>query len=361
MTNSSPSADASLRIVVLAGGIGSRFWPASTPARPKQLLSLASERPLIVDTVRRATGLVSADRLGILTGEHLVGPFRSVLPDLPDESYWVEPRARGTGPVLAWAAHRIHREDPRAVMISLHADHVIEPEEAFLELLRGTARLAAERDLLFTVAVPPTRPETGYGYIRPGDPLPAGAGLEAWTVGAFVEKPDRTTAEAYLQDGYLWNSGIFVWPVARFLDEVREHAPEIGRHLPLLDRDEVKAFFDNVPAISVDEAVLERSSRVGTVRASFAWDDVGSWEALARTVPGDSDGNHVLGAAHPVASEGCLVWAEDGPVVLFGARNLVVVRSGGTTLVAPRERAAELKELLDRLPRELRDPEKEPS
>ena len=343
--------------MILAGGIGSRFWPASTPARPKQLLALASERPLIVDTVHRAQALTSTDRIRILTGTHLVPPFRSVLPDLPESCYWVEPRARGTGPVLAWAAHRMHRQDPEAVMISLHADHVIEPESAFLELLPRAAALARERDLLFTIAVPPDRPETGYGYIRPGEPVSEERELEAWRVGAFVEKPDRATAEIYVRDGYLWNSGIFLWPVDRFLEEVRLHAPEIGRHLSLLDRGEDEAFFQVVPSVSVDEAVLERSGRVGTVKATFAWDDVGSWNAMTRTVPGDADGNHCRGDAHPVESRNSVVWAEDGPVVLFGVEDVVVVRSQGLTLVTHRKKSADLKDLLARLPDDLTEPE----
>jgi mannose-1-phosphate guanylyltransferase len=343
--------------VILAGGIGSRFWPASTPARPKQLLALASERPLIVDTVDRALAMVPTDRVSILTGTHLVPPFRSVLPDLPEASYWVEPRARGTGPVLAWAAHRMHGSDPDAVMISLHADHVIKPEAAFRDLIPRAAALARDRDLLFTVAVPPDRPETGYGYIRPGREICREEGLSAWQVGSFVEKPDQATAEEYVRDGYLWNSGIFLLPVARFLEEVRLHAPEIGEHLPLLDRGDDEAFFEAVPSISVDEAVLERSGRVGTVEATFSWDDVGAWDALGRTVPGDPDGNHALGDGHLVETRNSLVWAEDGPVVLFGVEGLVVVRSQGVTLVARRDRSAGLKELLSRLPPELTDPQ----
>lgn len=350
-----PSADPHLHIVVLAGGIGSRFWPASTPLRPKQLLSLTSEGSLIQDTVRRGRALVPDDRFRILTGSHLVPPFRKELSGLPDSCYWVEPRARGTGPVLAWAAHRIRREDPEGVMISLHADHVIDPEEAFLELLPRAGALARERDLLLTVAVRPDRPETGYGYIRAGEPVADEEGLRAWRVETFVEKPDRATAEAYLERGYLWNSGIFLWPAACFLDEVKTHAPEIGEPLSLLDRGDDEAYFEAVPTISVDEAVLERSGRVGTVEATFRWDDVGSWEALSRTVAGDEAGNHARGEVHAVDSRNCLAWGEDGPVVLFGVEDLVVVRSGNVTLVTRRGRASDLKSLLDRLPEGLRE------
>jgi mannose-1-phosphate guanylyltransferase len=346
------SPDPHLHVVILAGGIGSRFWPASTPHRPKQLLPLASPQPLIVDTVERARALAPPGAVRILAGPHLVEPFRGALGE-PDESlFWVEPEARGTGPVLAWAAHRLLAEDPDAIMVSLHSDHFIDPPEEFLGCLRRAVALARAEDLLLTLAVRPDRPETGYGYLRPGEALDEGA----WRLGAFVEKPDRDTALRYLKEGYLWNTGIFVWTAERFLAEVREHAPEIGPHLPLLDEGDDAAFFRAVTPVSVDEAVLERSRRVGTVEATFRWDDVGDWNALARTGGGDSEANVVQGEGFLHDARGNVVWAEDGPIVLFGVDDLVVARSGGITLVAPRERAADLKELTGRLPDPLRSP-----
>jgi len=350
--------DRHLRVVILAGGIGSRFWPASTPGRPKPLLALGpSGRPLLAETVERASALAGEQAFAILTGAHLADPFLHALPELDPSAVWIEPRARGTGPVLAWAAHRLHAEDPHAVMVSLHSDHVIQPEAAFSPLLRQAASLALSEDLLLTIAVPPDRPETGYGYLRPGvqmgnrgkgDPV-------AFRVDAFVEKPDAATAEAYIARGYLWNSGLFVFPVARFLEEIRIHAPEIAQHLPLLDGGEVEAFFEQVPSISVDEAVLERSGAVGAVRATFSWDDVGGWEALSRTRTADDEGNSTIGDVHAVDSRNNIAWAEDGSIVLFGVEGLVVVRSGGTTLVTTRARAPDLKALLARLPEQLRE------
>jgi len=347
--------DPSLFVLILAGGVGTRFWPASTPQRPKQLLPLGSDRPLIVDTVERASRLVDPLHLRILASGHLVPPFRSVLPDLPEESYWVEPRARGTGPVLAWAAHRITRSDPNAVLVSLHADHQITPDEAILSLLPQAARLAVEEDLLLTLAIPPDRPETGYGWIRPGEPLRDEPGLRAWTVGAFVEKPSPPLAERYLSEGYLWNSGIFVWTARRFLEEIRLHSPEIAPHLHHLDKGDDEAFFAAVSPISVDEAVLERSQRVGTVEATFHWDDVGSWASLERVQPADEAGNVSRGEVHPLSSHGNIVWTEEGPVVLFGVDDLVVVRTQGITVVASKSRSADWKELVSRLPEGLRE------
>lgn len=321
----------------------------STPARPKQLLPLATARPLIVDTVERARAVADDGHIRILAGDHLAGPFRAAVPTLPPEAYMVEPAARGTCPVLAWAAWAVSREDPDAVLVSLHSDNVIRPVEAFRATVAAAARLAREEELLVTVGVVPDRAETGYGHIQPGAPLPTLDGVEAFRVAAFHEKPDAATAERYVAEGYLWNSGIFVWKASVFLEEVRRHAPEVAACLPLLETEGADAFFREVPVSVVDRAVLERSDRVGCVRGTFAWDDVGTWEALARTLEPDAAGNVRVGAARVVQARGNVVFAEEGEVVLFGVDDLVVVRTGERTLVLPRSRAADLKALLGEL------------
>lgn len=343
-------ADEHVWVTILAGGVGSRFWPVSTPDRPKQLLPLASERPLIVDTVERARTLVPDDRIRILAGEHLVRPFRGVLPDLPADSYWIEPQAKGTCPVLAWAAWRLLKLDPEAVMVSLHADHLIRPVERLQETLAAAIEVARRENLLLSVGVPPDRAETGYGYVAPGEGLPTTGAVSAHRVNAFHEKPSSEIARRYVDEGYLWNTGIFIWKASLLLEEVNQHAPEVARHLPELDGS-AEAFFEAVPVSVVDRAVMERSGRIGTVTASFDWDDVGSWEALSRTREGDAQGNVLLGDAQAVEAERNIVFSESGSVVLFGTRELVVIRTGDRTVVMPRERAPDLKALLEKLDR----------
>ncbi len=357
-TTSSESPDPTLWVTILAGGSGTRFWPASTPTRPKQLLPLVGDRPLIRETLDRARALGSEDRIKILTGAHLLDPFREALGELDRGTYLVEPEARGTGPVLVWAAWEIIKSDPAGVIVSLHADHTIDPLDAFLETIRAAARAAGDRKALFTVAIPPTRPETGYGYIRPGSALDLPGEAEGFRVETFVEKPDLETAREYVASGYLWNSGIFVWPAGVFLEEVKAVAPELGSLLPLLEAGDVDGFFQQAPKISVDEAVLERSSKVASVRATFSWDDVGAWEALTRTQASDEDGNVLLGSVHTVDSGENIVMAEEGSVVLFGVKGLAVVRSGDIVLVADRKKTPDLKTLLDALPPHLRDPDR---
>jgi len=339
--------DPGLWAVVLAGGIGSRFWPVSTPARPKQLLPLGSEDPLIVDTTRRARALVSDDRLRILAGDHLVRPFQSVL-DLPDSSYWVEPAVRGTCPVLAWAAWEIHQQDPDAVMVSLHSDHRIEPLSALQETVFAAAQIARRDELLLCIGAAPDRIETGYGHVEPGAPIPSDEGIEAFHVSAFHEKPDAETADRYVKAGFLWNTGIFVWKASTFLAEVERHAPEVAACLPLLE-ESPERFFSEVPVCVVDTAIMERSDRVGTVKALFDWDDVGSWGALTRTREADADGNRIVGDGAAVDGSGNIVFSEAGKVVLFGMDDTVAVRTGDVTLVMPRDKAADVKALLKAL------------
>lgn len=325
----------------------------STAHRPKQLLPLASERPLIVDTMRRARGLTSEDRIRILTGAHLAERFQSALPDLTAECLMVEAQAKGTAPVLAWSAWHLQQTDPDAVIVSLHADHMIRPEEGFRELVRCAVEVARTEDILLTVAAPPDRPETGYGYIEPGESLDSAEGMQAFRVASFIEKPDRDAAKELIAAGNLWNTGIFIWTAKRFLDEVREVAPEIAVHLPLLEAGRDLEFFEAVPNVAVDVAVLERSDRVGAVTATFAWDDVGSWEALARTREGDAAQNVLVGSGFASEATGNLTYAEDGAIVLFGVDDLVVVRTETVTLVTRRDRAPDLKTLLAQLPEEL--------
>lgn len=356
-TSSSTDIERALWVTILAGGVGSRFWPLSTPERPKQLLPLAGGRPLVVETVERARALAADERVRILTGDHLVEPIAGAVSGLVgSDAFLVEPRARGTAPVLTWAAWTIHREDPEAVLVSLHSDHVIDPRQQFLEVVRQAARVSRGHDALVTLGVRPDRPEIGYGYIQPGPELESDGPSRAFRVDAFHEKPDPETARRYVEEGYLWNSGIFVWRAERFLREVREHAPEIGDRLDRLESGDVEAFFRDVPAISVDEAVLERSGRVAAVEATFRWDDVGNWDALARVRSAGPEKNVTVGDARVVEGSENVVYADDGPVVLYGVDGLVVVRTADCTLVTRRSLAPRLKELLERLPEHLRDP-----
>ena len=304
--------------------------------------------------MERLEPLVGVERLRILTGQHLAEPLLQQVANLTTEQLMVEPQARGTAPVLAWAAHTIAARDPDAIMASLHSDHVIYPGQTFRSQLAQSAEFARAEQRLITFGVSPTRPETGYGYIRVGTQV-GGEDSDIYEVAQFVEKPTRETASDYVRRGYLWNSGIFVWPARLFLEELKQTAPRLGDLLRLLDDGKVSEFFAEAPTLSVDEGVLEKSQRVVVMPTRFQWDDVGAWDAVGRTRHADADGNVSVGQTFTVDAHDCIAWSEDGTIVLFGVNDLVVVHAGGITMVAARERTPELKSLLKHLPRHLRD------
>ena len=336
--------------VILAGGSGTRFWPLSTPDNPKQLLPLTGPRSTAEEAVARLEGLIPRERVLAVTGAALASRLRNRL-GLDAGNLLVEPRAASTGPALVWATWEALRRDPDAEVLSLHADWSVGDPVAFRRTADLALRTARAFDRLVTVGIVPSRPETGYGYIVPGAPLDANAN----NVARFSEKPDAATALDLMAAGALWNTGLFAWTGATLLREIGLRTPEIAPHLDALRRDDVTGFFRAVVPVSIDVGLLERSSAVAVVSGAFAWDDVGTWDALTRVRPKDAHGNVLVGPAVAHESADCLVWAEDDVVVLHGVKDLIVIQANGRVLVMPRERAPDLKKLLDALPPDVRD------
>ena len=330
---------------ILAGGSGTRFWPLSTPQRPKQLLPLAGDRPLLVQAVDRLDGLIPPDRILILTGPFLVDATAAALPQIPRTQIFAEPRAASTAPALVWAARWISQRDPGGQMLSLHADWAVGDDRAFRAAAHEALGVAKEYDVLVTVGVKPTRNETGYGYIVPGKPLGV-----ARTVRRFVEKPSPTRAALLRRRGALWNTGLFTWGVARFLGEAGAYARELTAGWPKLTDGDVAGFFAAVTPVSVDVAVLERTKRLAVVTGNFPWDDIGSWDALLRIRTPDAHGNVVVGNVTLAGDvHGSVVWSDSEHVAVLGLEGVIVVRAHGHTLVMPTGRAEHLKELVQRL------------
>jgi len=335
--------------VILAGGSGSRFWPLSTPRAPKQLLPLTGDRTTAEATLDRLNGLVDRDRILLVTGAHLAGPLQDRLA-LPAANVLVEPAPKSTGPALVWASHEARRRDPDATVLSLHADWHLPDPAAFAAAAGRALELAESDSVLVTVGVIPTRAETGYGYIVIGEPFGKG-----FRVAAFKEKPTATAAADLIAKGALWNSGLFAWRASALLRETQEVCPEIASGLPALDRGSVSGFFDACQEISIDVGILERSRTVATLRGAFPWDDVGTWEALSRIRPRDAAGNVLVGSVSAVDASNVIGWSERIPIVVAGVSDVVVVEANGRILVLDRSRAADLKKVLERLPREVRE------
>jgi mannose-1-phosphate guanylyltransferase len=346
--------------VIMAGGAGTRFWPASRARRPKQLLPLAggSEETLLAATVRRLLPLVTEDRVVIVTGEHLVEATALAVPGVPRAQILCEPAARNTAPCIAWATATVARLDPDAVIAVLPSDHHITDEPEFRRVL-ARALAAAESGRITTVGVVPTRPETGYGYIEVGEEEGEPGG--ARSVVRFVEKPDRARAEAFLAGGrHLWNAGMFFFRARDMSALVAAHLPELAAGILAIDRaardgDEqavVRAVFPTLPSVSIDHGVMEKASGLAVVPGTFGWNDVGSWQSAWELGAPDAAGNALSPGSVAIDARNNLVrtlGSNKKVVALVGVDDLVVVETDDAILVIPRERAQDVRLVVDAL------------
>ncbi|MCH2172310.1 NTP transferase domain-containing protein [Myxococcota bacterium] len=349
-----------LHAVILAGGAGERFWPASRQAHPKPFLRVDGEESLIQTTVRRARRFAGRNCVWVVCGREHAREIRKQT-GLPSDRIIVEPRRRNTAMAIAFSTQRIAASFPDAVLAVLSADHLIPDERAFAEAIRKAARAAREAGVLVTLGVQPSRPEPGYGYIQVGRPVGRGhPGLRS--VRRFVEKPDLTTAKRYLKSGdYLWNAGIFVWTAQTLLGEVEGLAPAL--HAALVPLEGVKrpgaaklrAAYDAAPSEPIDIAIMERSSRVWTLPVKFRWSDVGTWESLALEL-GVKTGTTVVvdgDLAHDDRG-GNLVWSSSTgknhrTVALLGVEGLAVIDTGDALLVARLDQSPEVRNIVKAL------------
>jgi mannose-1-phosphate guanylyltransferase len=344
--------------VVFAGGIGTRFWPLSTPRRPKQVLALVNERPLIADTIARLAPLVPAERVLVVTSADIADTLHDAIPEVPRANMLVEPRPLGTAAALAWGAQEVSRRGgPETVFVALHADLAVGYPDVLRETLRRAASIALADTVLVTIGAQPTRPETGFGYLQPGiplDPLVSRVEGGACRVEHFVEKPSAALADVLIDKGALWNSGIFVWRAGVVLDELQQHTAELQYGLPKLAAGEMEAFAALVTSVSIDRGLLERSPNVVVLPAAMEWDDVGTWASLRRVRELDDTGNGVMGDVHCVDCSGNVIHADGCCVVAYGISGMIVVSIDGLTFVTTQDRATELGPLLNALPGSLR-------
>jgi mannose-1-phosphate guanylyltransferase len=352
--------------VIMAGGGGTRLWPASRRRRAKQFLSLgtAAGDTLLGAAVRRVAPVCPLERVLIVAGAAQVPAVREALPELPARNIIAEPIGRNTAPCIGLAAEAVAARDPDAVLAVLPADHFIADDKGFADVLRRALGLAEHHDRIVTVGLRPTRPETGYGYIRTS-PSPMAEG--AFEVEAFVEKPDGVTARQYLESGrYLWNSGMFFFRATRIRAELRTHLPDMA---PALDeigaafRDPqgdpaavIARVFPGVRAISIDYGVMEHARGIFVIPADFGWNDVGSWSAVADIVPHDAAGNVALGQTLlRDAHDNVVVSDPDRLVAVVGVEGLIVVVTPDAVLVCPKDRAQEVREVVAELERQKQD------
>lgn len=341
-----------LHAAILAGGSGTRFWPASTARVPKQFLPLTGRDPMLRVSVDRLLPLVPAERICVVTAESTRDDVVALLPDLPASNVLCEPRARNTAAACTLAARWAAAKGDDAVLVTTPSDHLAEPASALRDALAAAASRAFETSRLLTLGLRPTFAATGYGWIQLGPEVARVGAHAVHQVEHFVEKPDRERAEAYLAGGrHLWNLGLFAWRPAAFLGALARHLPETAAALAEVGGPwDLRAAYDRIPSISVDHAVLEKHDAVEVLPCTFTWDDLGSFAAAARHLPQDSAANTAIGPLLALESHGCMTYAEPGKMTaILGVDDLIVVHAHGVTLVAPKSRAEDVKKLVDAL------------
>jgi mannose-1-phosphate guanylyltransferase len=346
--------------VIMAGGAGTRFWPASRQQSPKQLLKLVGQRSMLQQTVDRINGLVELDKLLIITNQSLVEPVREQLPELPPAAILGEPAKRDTAPCIGLAAAWVAQQDPEGIMIVMPADHVIRPTDLFQQALQQAVELvSADGEQIVTLGIQPSYPAEVFGYIeRSPDPLPE-TRWPTYPVLKFREKPDRQTAEKFLEAGnYCWNAGIFVWKARTILRALEEYEPEMYQHLKRIGQQlgspefpaTLAAEFQAIQPKSIDFAVMEHYPHILMVQAPFAWDDLGNWSAIARLSGCDAAGNTIEGKHLGVDTTNSIVRGDQQHLlVTIGVEDLLVVHTPDATLIADRNNESGIRQVIEQL------------
>ena len=346
-----------LYAAVMAGGSGTRFWPLSRRAEPKQLLAIVSEKLLVQEALDRLEGLVPLERTYIVAGREQLPKLRECLPGMPEGQLIVEPQGRNTAAAIGLAAVILEQTDPEAVMAVMPADHLIRPKRGFQKVLTQAAELARTVDCLVTIGIPPTEPATGYGYIQRGEETEEVAEVRCFKVRRFVEKPDPSAARQFLRTGeYYWNSGIFIWRLPIILHHLERYAPELYQGLrriqtsldTLRESKTIAEEYTRFEPISIDYAVMEKARDVRVIEAEFEWDDVGSWLAVERHHTQDEQGNTVVGRHLGLETSQCIVVGNpEHLVATINVQGLIIIQTRDATLVVRKSEAQRVGELVD--------------
>jgi len=345
--------------VILAGGKGERFWPLSRADRPKQFLKLTSGKMMLEETIDRVLPIIPYDNIRIITGESMRRFIVDSIERATDKNIISEPCGRNTCIAIGLAAVHLLKEDPTAIMVVLSADHLIKPAEKLLQILDAGASIASTEERLITIGIVPTRPETGYGYIKMGEMYKHEGEHIFYNISGFTEKPKAPLAhEYYYSHQFLWNSGMFIWSAKTILNAIKEFQPTMADHLEeytfhIGTENELKArneLYEKTVNISIDVAVLEKANNVLTVRGDIIWDDIGGWNALPRYKKMNQDNNVIVGNVVTIDSYETIIFNEDeGLIACLGVSDLVIVKTGNITMVVHKTKADRIKEILARL------------
>ncbi len=341
--------------VIMAGGVGSRFWPRSKEKTPKQLLKIFGEKTLIQDTVKRLEGVVKDENIFIITNKLQKPEIINQLSHLPKENIIEEPFGRNTAACIGLASIVIEHKKKDAVMVVLPADHIIKDIEAFHKTIKRAAEFAYESKGLVTIGISPSRPETGFGYIQIDE---AEVSENIFKVFTFAEKPNYATAVRFFESGdFLWNSGMFIWRADTVLEEIQHHMPDLCEGLNYIKKDIGTSSFDKTVAnvygqlksISIDYGIMEKSSKVFLTKGDFSWSDVGSWEEVYQLSKKDNDGNSVVGNVFTDMTIDSYIYSPNKFTAAIGIENLIVINTDDALLIVRRDQCQEVKKVVDHL------------
>lgn len=337
--------------IILCGGSGTRLWPLSRTLRPKQLLALNGEQTLLQQTAVRLLAHVDAANLFTVTHEdhkfEVKGQLAEIAPDAI-ANVLAEPCARNTLPAIAWAVSKINRQNQSAMIGVFASDHAIDNEPAFLEAWK-TAEMAAQDDYLVLLGIKPHEPATGYGYIKPSQHLPYKTALPVRQVVQFVEKPNFEKAAEFARDGYLWNSGMFVFKASTFMAMLSQYQPEIAQQISSMTEENFTETYANFPNLSMDYGLAEKADKVAVVPVNMAWSDLGSWDSIYQRHEKDADNNVMHGDVFAQDTTNSLLWSETSLLATAGLDNIVVIQTADATLICDRSRTEEIKTLVSRV------------
>ncbi|MEG8947293.1 mannose-1-phosphate guanylyltransferase [Rosettibacter firmus] len=344
-----------LFIVIMAGGVGSRFWPRSKERKPKQLIRIFGENTMIQDTVKRLNGLVENKNIYVITNRLQKLRIKEQLPDIPEENIIDEPFGKNTAACIGLASIIIKQKNPEAVTIVLPSDHLIKNEEEFQKCLLNSAKFAYESRGLVTIGIKPTRPETGYGYIQFDEKEIENNIHKVLT---FAEKPNLSTAIRFIESGdFLWNSGIFIWRVDVILDELKKYLPEHYEGLLKIEsaintndfESQLTQVYGQLRSISIDYGVMEKADNVYVTKADFYWNDVGSWEAVYEVSEKNEDGNVIIGDVYSEKTYNSYIFSPRKFTAVIGAENLIIINTNDALLICNRNYAQDVRQVVDYL------------
>ncbi|HKJ80085.1 MAG TPA: mannose-1-phosphate guanylyltransferase [Prolixibacteraceae bacterium] len=353
-----------LYTLIMAGGSGTRFWPRSRVAKPKQYLELFGDESLLQSTIKRFENFTDKENIYIVSNRQQAEVLEKQTPQLPKENLIYEPVGKNTLPCIGLAAMFAEKENPDGIMVVSPSDHLIKNENLFRDTVLAAAKIAEEKAGIVTIGITPTYPATGYGYVQTAEDITGNEKIRQFKVERFVEKPDEATATSYLNDGgFYWNSGLFIFKVSVFLDAVKKFAPELYTDLRIIQADLGNPTFDQtldtiyraVQSISVDYGIMEHAKNIFLVEGNFDWNDLGSWESVYQVDKKDENGNATNGEVILHDSTNSYVYSDSGLIALVGLDDVVVVQHGNTTLVCKRDKAEDVKKIVEQLKKDKKD------